>query len=307
MTVIWVAEDINKDGTFKQTKAEVLCTLSCLLFIKHYYPNFKTIFFVDQYTKEYYEQFGFLHLFDEINNTLLNENIEKIDKKFFWAVSKIRAQRFVEGPTLTMDLDFRIFDDLTKFGVFEEDMTCLWVEQIDDLSYYHPIKALGFTDLRWDYKWTDRALNVSFLYIKNDNFKKLYCDTALEYMRASYKRFPIPSNKWEKNKPILFAEQYMLYQLAIKENQTVKVLIDDFNPPPEDQNIIRPGGLTMETCGYYLYHFASYKEDMRNRTERYYNELSACSYVTNNVITNKSQLEIFNKLYNLKDDEGCFC
>ena len=39
MTVIWVAEDINKDGTFKQTKAEVLCTLSCLLFIKHLLNN----------------------------------------------------------------------------------------------------------------------------------------------------------------------------------------------------------------------------------------------------------------------------
>ena len=76
MNVIWVAEDINKDGTFKQTKAEVLCTLSCLLFIKHYYPKFKTIFFVDDYTKKYYQQFGFLHLFDEVNDTLLNEDLE---------------------------------------------------------------------------------------------------------------------------------------------------------------------------------------------------------------------------------------
>jgi hypothetical protein len=126
-------------------------------------------------------------------------------------------------------------------------------------------------------------------------------------MRASYKRFPIPSNKWEKNKPILFAEQYMLYQLAIKESQTVQVLINDFNPPPDAKNLIKPGKLTMETCGYHFFHFASYKEDMRKKTERYYNELSACSYVTNNVITNKSQLDIFNKLYNLKDDEGCFC
>lgn len=307
MTVIWVAEDINKDGTFKQTKTEVLCTLSCLLFIKHYYPNFKTVFFVDDYTKKYYSQFGFLHLFDEINDTLLNENVEKIDRKFFWAAGKVRAQRSIEGPTLTMDLDFRLFDDLTKFGVFDEDIACLWLEEIDDLSYYRPIKALGFTDLKWNYNWTDKALNVSFLYLKNDEFKKLYCDTALEYMRASYKRFPIPSNKWEKNKPILFAEQYMLYQLALREKQTVKVLIDDFNFKSEIEEIVRPGGLTMETCGYHLYHFASYKDDMRKKNEKYYHELKACHFVTNNTITNGEHLEVYNKLYNLKDDEGCFC
>jgi hypothetical protein len=306
MTVIWVAEDINKDGTFKQTKAEILCTLSCLLFIKHYYPNFKTIFFVDDYTKEYYQQFGFLHLFDEVNDTLLNEDVNKIDKKFFWAMGKIKAQRFVKGPTLTMDLDFRIFDDLTKFGAFEDDITCLWIEQIDELSYYHPIKALGFTDLRWDYNWTDKALNVSFLYIKNDEFKNLYCDTALEYMRASYKRFPIPSNKWEKNKPILFAEQYMLYQLAIKENQKIKLLIDNYGEQPDGKNI-KSCGINLDNCGYHFYHFGSHKDDMKNKSERYYNEIELSKRATEFIIKDEIQLDIFNKIYNLKDNEGCFC
>jgi len=306
MNVIWVAEDINKDGTFKQTKAEVLCTLSCLLFIKHYYPKFKTIFFVDDYTKEYYQQFGFLHLFDEVNDTLLNENVEKIDRKFFWAMSKIRAQRFVKGPTLTIDLDFRIFDDLTKFGIFEDDITCLWIEQIDELSYYHPIKALGFTDLRWDYNWTDKALNVSFLYIKNNEFKNLYCDTALEYMRASYKRFPIPSNKWEKNKPILFAEQYMLYQLAIKENQKIRLLIDNYGEQPDEKNI-KSCGINLDNCGYHFYHFGSHKDDMRNKNEKYYNEIELSKRATEFIIKDEIQLDIFNKIYNLKDNEGCFC
>jgi hypothetical protein len=306
MTVIWVAEDINKDGTFKQTKAEVLCTLSCLLFIKHYYPNFKTIFFVDDYTKEYYEQFGFLHLFDEVNDTLLNEDVDKIDKKFFWAMGKIKAQRFVKGPTLTMDLDFRIFEDLTKFGVFEEDITCLWMEKIDYTYYYHPIKALGFTDLIWDYKWTDKSLNVSFLYIKNDEFKKLYCDTALEYMKASYKKFPIPSSKEEKNKPILFAEQYMLYQLAMKENQKIKLLIDDFAEQPDGKKI-KSCGINLNNCGYYFYHFGNHKDDMKNKNQKYYNEIQFSKKATELTIKDENQLKIFNKIYNLNDNERCFC
>jgi hypothetical protein len=141
MTVIWVAEDINKDGTFKQTKAEVLCTLSCLLFIKHYYPNFKTIFFVDQYTKKYYEQFGFLSLFDEVNETLLDEECG-INKTVYWAAGKIIAQKSIEGPTLTLDLDFRIFDDISKFNVFESDISCLWMEDIRNEFYMTPQYAI---------------------------------------------------------------------------------------------------------------------------------------------------------------------
>jgi len=306
MTVIWVAEDINKDGTFKQTKAEVLCTLSCLLSIKHYHPNFKTIFFVDDYTKKYYEQFGFLHLFDEVNDTLLNEKVEKIDRNFFWAAGKIRAQEYVKGPTLTIDLDFRIFDDLSKFGVFDEDISCLWMENIDDLSYYRPITALGFTDLKWDYKWTNRALNVSFLYFKNEEFRKLYCKTAIEYMTASYKRFPIPKTKHEKNKPILFAEQYMLYQLAIKENQKIKLLVDDYGDEPDGEQI-KSCGLSLSNCGYYFYHFGDHKNDMKNKTEKYYKEIQLSKQATEFIIKDELLLGVFNKIYNLQDNEGCFC
>ena len=307
MTVIWVAEDINKNGTFKQTKAEILCTLSCLLFIKHYYPKFKTIFFVDQYTKKYYEQFGFLSLFDEVNETLLNEEVTDIDKKVFWAIGKIRAQRSIQGPTLTLDLDFRLYNDISKFGVFDGDVSGLWAEQINQLSYFNPLEALNFTDLDWKYPWTDRALNVSFLYLKNEKFKNLYCDTAMEYMRNSYGKFPIPKTKEEKNKPILFAEQYMLYQLIKKEKQKTYLLIDDYSPMISNLELFKSCGVDLKNCGYHFYHYGSHKKDMVDRTDRYYNELSHCHQITNSKIKDLNGLNIFNKIYNLEDNEGCFC
>ena len=101
---------------------------------------------------------------------------------------------------------------------------------LNRLSYFNPAEALEFTDLNWEYPWTDRALNVSFLYLKNEKFKNYYCETAMEYMRKSYGKFPIPNTKEERNKPILFAEQYMLYQLVKKEQQETYLLIDDYSP-----------------------------------------------------------------------------
>jgi hypothetical protein len=44
MTAIWVANNINKSRNFLLSKAEVLCTVSCLIMVKHFYPEFKTIF-----------------------------------------------------------------------------------------------------------------------------------------------------------------------------------------------------------------------------------------------------------------------
>jgi hypothetical protein len=137
MNVIWVAEDIRKDGSFTQTKAELMCTVSCVLFVKQYYPEFKRIFFVDDFTKEYYNQLGVLELFDEVNDTLLNEPI-KIDKDIFWAASKVLAQRITPGPTITFDLDFRIYDDISKLGVFDGDVSCLWLEEINNEFYGKP-------------------------------------------------------------------------------------------------------------------------------------------------------------------------
>jgi outer membrane protein len=97
-----------------------MCTVSSLAFIKHFYPNFKTIFFVDKFTKEYYKSFGILELFDEVNDTLLDQEVF-IDKSIFWAAGKIIAQREIKGPTITLDLDFWIFSDIEKLGKTYQD------------------------------------------------------------------------------------------------------------------------------------------------------------------------------------------
>lgn len=306
MTVIWVAEDINKDGTFKQTKAEVLCTLSCLLFIKHYYPNFKTIFFVDQYTKKYYEQFGFLSLFDEVNETLLDEECG-INKTVYWAAGKIIAQRSIEGPTLTLDLDFRIFNDISKFNVFESDISCLWMEDIRNQFYMTPQYAMSYTYLDWKLPWDYNAFNTSFLFLKNESFKNLYCDLAISYMRSNYKILPNTLSKVENSKFMMFVEQYMLRQLSKEHNQKCNLLIDNFSPINTNDDLVKSVGLNLENCGNHFYHYGDHKTHMIIKDNFCMNEIERCTTKTNNVIIDEIQLNVFNKLSKRDINEGCFC
>jgi len=298
MNVIWVAEDVKKDGTFKQSKPELMCTVSCVLFMKHYYPDFKRIFFVDNFTKYYYNQFGILELFDEVNDTLLNEPID-IDKDVFWAASKILAQRMTPGPTITFDLDFRIYDDISKLGVFDGDVSCLWLEETNNQFYGSPENLLKYPNLKWDFDWSDNALNVSFLYLKNEEFKNKYCDLALEFIRSSYGRIPKNLDRVQNNKFILFVEQYMLYQLCLVNNQNVKLLIDDFYPIKD--NLISGCGINMSTCGNYFYHFGDHKKLINSNDEFYWNEINRCYEITNKNIKDEYGLEVFNKIYNLKE------
>jgi len=305
MTVIWVANEVKKNGKFIQTKAEVLCTASCLLFIKHFYPEWKTIFFVDRITKEYYNQFGILELFDEVNDTLLEEPSE-INTDVFWAAGKIRAQRFVEGPTLTIDLDFRFYTNLTELGFFDADVSGLWLEQTEGKYYYiSPEDALSNTGMFSDYEWDNRALNVSILFLKNNEFKNLYCDWVLEYMkRVSYnfKGCEIHLNDIY----ILFAEQYMLNQLIRQNKQKVKVLINNYENK-KLPDYVKGTKVEYLNAGEFFYHYGTDKQDMRDRNEKYYREINHSHYITNKSITNEKHLEMFNKIYNIDENEGCFC
>lgn len=305
MNVIMVAEDINKNGSFKQSKGEVLCTICTLAFVKHFYPDFHTTFFVDEFTKKYYESFGILRLFDEVNETLLRREL-KIDKDVFWAAGKLLAQRETKGPTLTLDLDFFLSSDLEVLGVFDSDISCLWVEEIEDKYYHQPNKGMELTGLDWKYDWDNYGINVSFLYLKDEEFKNLYCDTAIQYMESLKGKLQKNNDFHENTKYILFAEQYMLNQLARKNEKKVKVLIDDFYNTSH-LSYVEPLGLHMNTCGSYFYHMGYDKKRFRANDEFGKWGTDLFYDTTIKTITDPKFIEIIQQIYNLPENEGRFC
>lgn len=305
MNVIMVAEDINKDGSFKQTKGELMCTVSNLAFIKHYYPDFHTILFVDSFTKSYYESFGITELFDEINDTLLEQHVD-IDKTIFWAAGKLMAQRITTGPTLTMDLDFWVHSDISMFGIFDSDISCLWVEEINEKYYHRHELALKDSKLDLKYDWDKHALNVSFLFLKDNDFKNIYCDLAIQYMKSMYGKISNDLIFDEKTKYILFAEQYLLNQIAKKNNKKVKVLVDDFYDITH-LDYVESIGVNMKNCPNYIYHMGNHKEEYRKKNNFASEGVDRFFRKTKEIITDKRFIKVITNIYNKSEYEGCFC
>ena len=305
MNVIMVAEDINKDGSYKQSKGELLCTVSNLAFIKHYFPTFHTILYVDRFTKRYYESFGITELFDEVNDTLLEQSID-IDKRVFWDAGKLLAQRETKAPLLTLDLDFWIFSDISKLGIFDSDISCLWIEELDYNFYADPKDIMKISELNWGFNWDKYAANVSFLYLKDNEFKNIYCNMAINFMRTMFNKIQWNPNHDENTKYILFAEQYMLNQLAKKYGKGMKVLIDNFYPISH-LDYVKSVGVNLANCVDYIYHMGNHKELYRKNDEFAIRGMNKIYNVTKKNIKDKKFLDLMDKVYNMSGYEGCFC
>jgi hypothetical protein len=306
MNVIWVAQDNKKDGSFKQTKAEILCTISCVLFIKHYYPKFKTNLFVDNHTFKYYEQFGVLDMFDNVDNSLLNQDLG-VNLDVYWAAGKIFAQNTFNGPTLMMDLDFRFFRDIKELNIFDSDISCLWVETLEEEHHLKPQLAMSYTYLIWRIPWDKYLFNTSFLFFQNDEVRKKYCDLAISYMKSNYKILSSDMSKIEKNKFMMFVEQYMLRQISKLYKQNVLLLVDDFYPIPNDDSNVKSCGLNYINRADYFIHYGDFKsKHMIKKDHICLDEIKNCHFITNKLIKNNEHLKKFNKVYEMDINNNCF-
>ena len=302
MNALWVAHDRNKDLSWKQSKPELLSLVSNLLFVRKFFPNFNRMLFADDHTRKYLSQFNIPSLFNEVNTSMLNKSY-KINPKFFWAYSKILAQRATKGPTVIFDLDFRLFQDLSKLGFFNYDVGGFCVESIEGKYYYSkPEEILKGIVIGKDFNWDGYSTNVSCLYIKDNDFKNMYCDYALDYMyqwTSLYKEAEYCENY------ILFVEQYMLSQLINKHNKKVAVLINDI----QDGNLPHycvDLGITLENSNNYFYHYGNHKKNFVVGRELYKVEVDTIKEYAEYYLRDERGLKILNEIYNLKDDEGCF-
>ena len=303
MNVLWVAQDNKKDGSFIQTKAEVICTASSILLVKHFNPEFKTLFYLDDWTKKYYEQFGILNLFDFVNTTVLNRNYS-INYDFFATASKIIALRDVEGPTLNLDLDFFLRSDIKKFGIFDSDIGCLWHEILHEPEIYmKPNRALSLAKIPFELPLDDCAINVSFLYVKNTFFREFYTNHLINYMVEVSKLNNIPKDEWTGL--ILFTEQYLTQQFAKTLNQKIKVLVDDFYPIGHRNNYIESVGINYKSSGQNFYHFGRHKEKLSDKN---YNKLMCKDFydLSKKILMNKDSIQILDNIYNISLDDKCF-
>ncbi len=304
MNALWVAHDRNKDSSWKQSKPELLSLVSNLLFVRKFFPNFNRILFADDHTKKYLSQFNIPSLFNQTNTSVLNKSY-KINPKFFWAYSKILAQRATNGPTVIFDLDFRMFKDISQLGFFKYQVGAYCFESIQDKYYYSkPQDILEGIMIGKDFDWDNYSLNVSCLYIRDNDFKNTYCDYALDYM---YQWTSLNKDKEMEycENYILFAEQYMLSQFANKFNKKVAVLINDEQVGPLPSYGVDLG-ITLENSSNYFYHYGNGKRDYVVGNEKYNTEIDVIKNYADWALKDDRGLKILNEIYNINDDEGCF-
>lgn len=302
MNAIWVAHDRNKDLSWKQSKPELMTLVSNLLFVKKFFPYFNRILYCDDYTLKYLSQFNIPSLFNETNTSVLNRSY-KINPQFFWAYSKILAQRATKGPTVVFDLDFRLFKNISELGFFNYDVGAYCFESIQGKYYYStPEHCLKDIVIGKDFDWDGYALNVSCLYIRDNEFKNRYCDYALDYM---YQWTDMKYDIGYCENYILFAEQYMLSQFVKKYNKKVSVLINNEQEGPLPDYSIDLG-IDLKNSSNFFYHYGNNKKDFSVGTEKYQIEIDTIKEYAEYALNDERGISILNKIYNIKDDEGCF-
>lgn len=304
MNIILVANDNSKDGNYKQLKPEVLTTISNILFLKQLYPEYKIIMYVDDTTQKYYNELGVLSLVDEVNTSVLNRNYN-IDKKTFWAYSKIFALRATSAPCVIFDLDFRIFEDIRSLGFFKYDLGAYSLENIENKYYYsQPEECLKGLQVTKDFSWDEFAVNVSCLYFKKSEFKNTYCDWVINFIYGWSFHHKDDNFDYGDNL-ILFAEQYMLNQFIKKYGQITTLLIDDMQEKKLPKNYMSIG-LNEKNYFKYLFHLGRFKRVLLEEPEKYKLEVDTIVHFANEKIKDKRGLEILNNVNSNKDYERCF-
>jgi len=205
LNTYWVYENISKQVSF-YSKLDILLLLSSTALWKKNHPHFTTNVFFDQMTYDLIDKLNALKLWDNIE--ILPEN-KFIDKNVFWASSKLEVLRYIKGPSIIMDHDFLVYDNL---DTHLNDNIVVAVEE--DGRRYYPTGYDPF--MRAIRKELPRpkttAINCSFLYFPTDSFANMYARKSLELM-DKFTKLKAPNSRY----------------LIVSEQLLLKHLLDTFN------------------------------------------------------------------------------
>jgi len=168
---------------------------------KKHHPDFHCVLYADKMTLEVITNLGARNLWDETQVLKTNKSI---NKRVFWAASKLQALRFLEEPTIIMDNDFVVYTSFKKF--LHQKVIVSHIE--DGLNYYitptdHFVKQVKHLINRYK----QEAVNCSFVYFPDYKFMQYYAKTSLELMQE-LSRLKAPNSKY-----LILAEQLLLKHL----------------------------------------------------------------------------------------------
>lgn len=200
MKAYWVLENIKGHSSF-YNKLDILLLISSVRLWKKHHPNIPACLSIDKLTYELLHTTNSIYLWDEVD--ILPKN-SFIDKAVFWASAKLEKLRYVKGPSIIMDHDFLVYQNISKY--FKEKPFFAYEENGE--NYY---------DTSWNQYINNAkhiinrpkpyAINCCFSYYPDSSFVNHYANLSLELMEFFTKE-KVPNSRF-----LIFAEQLLLKHL----------------------------------------------------------------------------------------------
>jgi hypothetical protein len=227
-------------------------------------PNIPLVLYTDIETLELLKSYNITDSWDRIETDLLENNIG-INKSIFWSNSKFRVYKELTSPFLFIDCDILIWDDISEWDIFEYELVTSYKEELTIDCYIDPNIMTSEYQIGYSSDWKNMALNASFVYINNKEFKKNYVNIAIDWMIGC------SINEKNLNKySVYFIEQRFLSELAIDSNINQKTLLSNFNTGKGWNYSDTLDGLwTWKDSYKHIYHIGYDKIYLRKGTKTY--------------------------------------
>ena len=192
--------------------------LSALLWKKF---NGKIHLYTDQRWGQFIDRLGLSSIWDQINTQALTSLPKDIDWSIFWAGSKFFALQEENSPVAMLDTDLFVWKNLDDI-CGQNKVVSLHREDLIDC--YLPKGRLPIAKdylFPKDLDWSIKPCNTAFAYFADNDFKNLYVQEAIRFMRGNNRKIN------DGNARMVFAEQRLLAMLADREGVDVGTVIDD--------------------------------------------------------------------------------
>jgi hypothetical protein len=211
LTTLWVLENIDQDRAY-YSKFNILCLFSSVKLYKKHHPDHKTVFYCDPMTFSFVRDLGAIHLWDEVVEFKFDL---PVNKKIFWASSKLHILSQINEPIVIIDNDSLVYTNLDSY--LKDEVV---VSNLEDGKGYYPLAYDPYIrKLSYKQRWKADSVNVSFLYLPDPTFTKIYTKLSIDIMKE-LTQINAPDSRF-----LIFAEQLILRHLLDKNNIPFKSLI----------------------------------------------------------------------------------
>lgn len=211
MKTIWVLENIQEDFNFYQ-RFNVLNLIASTSLWRKWHPIDYTELYCDVITHDLIKYLEVEDLWNSINDTKLDKK-QTIDKRVFWAASKLEILNSIDTPVTIIDNDWLPFKNFDKERSSAE---VVYSHDENGNDYYLADNEWYLTELKKTpivrdlFPTTQEAINVSFLTFNNPKITKAYSNLSIQLMEEW------TDMQIKDNRLIIYAEQKLLKQLLKK-------------------------------------------------------------------------------------------